>query len=97
MTEEALNTNEADTTGSVRVDAGVRQGFPPIPEGLDDGHVHEVVDRLHVVICTIEDHIESHPLVQAIPSIHGKIERATALLADAYQEAGAVGFIPPAA
>ena len=69
--------------------------FPPIPEGLDDGHVHEVVDRLHVVICTIEEHVASHPLVEAIPSIKDKIDRAVALLADAYREAGAVGFVPP--
>jgi hypothetical protein len=69
--------------------------FPRIPEGLDEGHVHEVVDRLHVVICTIEDHIAGHPLVGAIPSIKEKIDRAMAILADAYQEAGAVGFVPP--
>ena len=69
--------------------------FLPIPSGLDEFHVHEAVDRLHVVIHTIEDHLSEHPLVSAIPTIKDKIDGAIALLADAYQEAGVVGFVVP--
>lgn len=73
----------------------IEQRFQPIPDGLDEGHVHEVVDRLHVIICTVEDHVASHPLVVALPEIGAKIEQAMSLLAEAYQEAGAVGFSQP--
>jgi hypothetical protein len=68
----------------------------PIPGDLDDGHVHEVVDRLHVVICTIEDHVASHPLVRAVPTLQAKITDAVAQLTEAYQEAGDMGFVRPA-
>ena len=70
--------------------------FPPIPEGLDEFHVHEVTDRLFVAISMVEEHIAGHRLVQAIPSLEKKIRDGIQLLADAYQEAGAVGFVPPA-
>lgn len=68
--------------------------YPPIPEGLDDGHVHEVVDRLFVAISMLEDHIASHRLVKAIPALESKIRDGIALLAEAYQDAAAVGFVP---
>ena len=57
---------------------------------IDSYHQHEVVDRLHVVICTISDHLEEHPFVEAFPDIKKRIKSAIDFLSDAYQMAGTI-------
>jgi len=46
------------------------------------------MDRLHVVSCTIDDHILNHPLAEANKDIQIKIDEALSLLMDAYQLIG---------
>jgi len=57
----------------------------PIP---NSGHYHEMTDRLHVLMCTIDDHLLQHPVAKLDKNISKKIEKALELLAEAYQEAG---------
>ena len=55
---------------------------------INDGHYLELMDRLHVVCCTIDEHILNHPLTEVNPDIQTKIENALELLYDAYQDVG---------
>jgi hypothetical protein len=55
---------------------------------INDGHYLELMDRLHVICCTIDEHILNHPLSEVNPLIQTKIENALELLYDAYQDVG---------
>jgi len=55
---------------------------------INDGHFLELMDRLHVVNCTIEDHITTHPLTNSLPEVKKLIEDAQEKLATAYQIVG---------
>ena len=55
---------------------------------INDGHFLELMDRLHVVNCTIEDHITTHPLTNSLPEVKKLIEDAQDKLATAYQIVG---------
>jgi hypothetical protein len=55
---------------------------------INDGHYLELMDRLHVICCTIDTHILNHPLTEVNPDIQTKIENALELLYDAYQDVG---------
>lgn len=58
------------------------------PEPLDPFYVHEALDRTHVAICHIEEHIYSHPLILQRPEIRALIESALGELSEAYQKIG---------
>ncbi len=55
---------------------------------LNDGHYLELMDRLHVIMCNLNDHCVEHPLAQADDEIKFKIEYALGQLFDAYQVIG---------
>ena len=55
---------------------------------INDGHYLELMDRLHIVSCTIDDHILNHPLSEEYKDIQNKIDEALSLLMDAYQMVG---------
>jgi hypothetical protein len=55
---------------------------------INDGHYLELMDRLHVVSCTIDDHILNHPLCETNKDIQNKIDDALSLLMEAYQMTG---------
>ena len=55
---------------------------------LDPGYYHEMADRLHVLMCTMDDHLLQHPVAKLDKNVSKKIEEALELLAEAYQEAG---------
>lgn len=57
---------------------------------INDGHYHEVMDRLHVVNCTIEDHIITHPLTDSLPEVKKLVEEAQSKLWKAYQLVGSL-------
>jgi hypothetical protein len=46
------------------------------------------MDRLHVVMCTLNDHCLEHPLAESDEEIKFKIEYALGQLWDAYQIVG---------
>ena len=55
---------------------------------LDDGYYHEMMDRLHVVLSTINDHITSHKVCDEHDDIKSKMNEAEDILAEAYQMVG---------
>jgi len=55
---------------------------------INDGHYLELMDRLHIISCTIDAHILTHPLTEANKDIQIKIDEALSLLMDAYQMVG---------
>jgi hypothetical protein len=46
------------------------------------------MDRIHVVSCTIDDHILNHPLTENEPEIQRKLDLALEILLDTYQMVG---------
>jgi len=57
----------------------------PIPSS---DYYHEMVDRLHVITCTIDVHLLQHPVAKLDKKVCESIEKALELLEEAYQEAG---------
>ena len=55
---------------------------------INAGYYLELMDRLHVVNCTIDDHILNHPLTEHHKDIQDKIGDALELLFEAYQMVG---------
>ena len=55
---------------------------------INDGHYLELMDRLHVIMSTLNDHCVEHPLAQSDEEIKFKIEYAVGQLWDAYQMVG---------
>jgi hypothetical protein len=60
----------------------------PENNSINSGHYLELMDRLHVVNCTIDDHILNHPLTECHKDIQDKIGNALELLFEAYQMVG---------
>jgi hypothetical protein len=61
-----------------------------VKDKLDKFHYHEMLDRLHVVMSTIDDHILQHPVCKLEKDICTKVDEAVTLLYQAYQEAGKI-------
>ena len=59
---------------------------------LDKFHYHEILDRLHVSMSTLDDHILQHPVCKLEKGISKKVEDALTLLFQAYQEAGEISY-----
>jgi hypothetical protein len=55
---------------------------------INDGHYLELMDRLHIVMSTIDDHILSHPISEANTDVYESIDEALSLLFYAYQMVG---------
>lgn len=59
---------------------------------LNDGYIHEVLDRLHVATDTLDRHIDQHPLIEQLKKDNHElpkiIDKAIELLAVAYQITG---------
>ncbi len=55
---------------------------------INKGHYLELMDRIHIVCCTIDDHILNHPLSENEPDIQNKLDSALELLLEAYQIVG---------
>jgi hypothetical protein len=55
---------------------------------INDGHYIELMDRLHVLMCTLDEHCVKHPVSKKNKDIKFKLEYALGQLWDAYQEVG---------
>jgi hypothetical protein len=55
---------------------------------INKGHYLELMDRLHIVMSNLNDHILNHPLSENEPDIQNKLEEALSNLWDAYQLIG---------
>jgi hypothetical protein len=59
---------------------------------INEGHYLELMDRLYMVSCIVEDHLYNHPLAEKEEKVRLLIEKAGLLLAEAYQEVGQLEF-----
>lgn len=59
---------------------------------LDEYHYHEIVDRLHVMMCMIDDHLQQHPVAKIETEASTLISSATDNLWKAYQLLGEKRF-----
>lgn len=55
-----------------------------LPE-LDKFHYHELLDRLHVTMSNIDDHLQQHPVAKLNTDIKDLISEAQDKLWEAYQ------------
>jgi len=55
---------------------------------INKGHYLELMDRLHIIMMNIQDHIISHPLTENEKDIQKKVEQASLKLWEAYQLVG---------
>ena len=55
---------------------------------INDGHYLELMDRLHVQNCMIEQHLVGHPLTKKIKKVKKLINNASWALLEAYQHVG---------
>lgn len=55
-----------------------------LPE-LDEFHYHELLDRLHVTMSNIDDHLQQHPVAKLNTDIKDLISGAQDKLWEAYQ------------
>lgn len=62
---------------------------------LNDGHYLEVMDRLHVLMSTIDDHLFKHPVVKQNKQLRGFLIKAIVHMIHAYQEAGKLAVKKP--
>ena len=60
----------------------------PKKNSINDGHYLELMDRNHIVMMNIQDHIIDHPLAENERYIRKKIEKAQHKLWEAYQLVG---------
>ena len=55
---------------------------------INKGHYLELMDRLHIVMMNIQEHIIEHPLAENEKDIQKKVEKAQHKLWEAYQLVG---------
>ena len=55
---------------------------------INDGHYLEVLDRIHVIASSVEEHLFNHPLVKKEKRIRELIKFTLVNLGTAYQIAG---------
>jgi hypothetical protein len=60
----------------------------PKKNSINKGHYLELMDRIHVLCCTLDDHILNHPLSENEPDIQNKLDAALELLLEVYQLVG---------
>ena len=57
---------------------------------INDGHYLELMDRLHIINCTLEDHLLDHPVTTKYSEVKELIEEAQSKLLTAYQIVGSL-------
>jgi hypothetical protein len=55
---------------------------------INAGHYLELMDRIHIVMMNIQDHLIDHPLAENERDVRKKIEKAQHKLWEAYQLVG---------
>lgn len=55
---------------------------------INKGHYLELMDRIHILCCTLDEHILNHPLAENEPDIQTKLDDALMILLDVYQMVG---------
>ncbi len=60
---------------------------------INPGHYLELMDRIHIVMMNVQDHLLNHPLTENEKDIEKKIESAQHKLWEAYQMVGEKEYI----
>ena len=60
---------------------------------LNPGHAHEALDRCHVILCILDDHLLTHPYVQSDSEVLKEVDAASKHLGKAYQLIGAFDLL----
>jgi hypothetical protein len=60
----------------------------PKKNSINKGHYLELMDRIHIAACMIDDHILNHPLSENEPEIQNRLDEALTLLLETYQIVG---------
>jgi hypothetical protein len=55
---------------------------------INDGHYLELMDRLHIITCNLNDHCAEHPLAQVDTELKYRIEHILSQLWEVYQVVG---------
>ncbi len=58
----------------------------------NQGHYLELIDRLHILMCNLDEHCIKHPVSKENEDIKFKLEYALGQLWDAYQEVGKLDY-----
>lgn len=56
---------------------------------LNDGHIHEAIDRIDVSINYLQSALAGHSLINAVGAFEEEVKTAIRILADLYQRIGA--------
>jgi hypothetical protein len=59
---------------------------------LNSGHYLELMDRLHIVMCNIDDHCIQHPVAKLDKKISTLLNKALEEIWEAYQEVGRLDY-----
>jgi hypothetical protein len=62
-------------------------------EEINDGHYLELMDRLYVQMCVIQEHLSYHPVTKRIKKVKKLINKAGMSLAEAYQIVGHKSYL----
>jgi hypothetical protein len=63
-----------------------------LKDKINPGHYHEMMDRLHVIMSTLDDHILQHPVAKVHKELNSHLNNALEELWQAYQIAGNLDF-----
>ena len=57
---------------------------------VNAGHYLELMDRLHILMCTLDEHCMNHPVSKQNRNVKAQLEHALEQLWDAYQTVGSL-------
>ena len=69
--------------------------FVVMKDKVNDGHYHEMMDRIHISMETINDHMVQHPVSRKHKKINRLLIEAIVVLNEAYQETGKQSYKKP--
>jgi len=59
-----------------------------LKDKLNPGHYHEMMDRLHIIMENINDHLIQHPVAKVDKKVNSHLNKALEELWGAYQVTG---------
>jgi hypothetical protein len=59
-----------------------------LKDKLNPGHYHEMMDRLHIIMENINDHLIQHPVAKVDKKVNSHLNKALEELWEAYQLTG---------
>lgn len=59
---------------------------------INDGHYLELMDRIHILMSTLQEHIIEHPVSEQNSKIKKRLNKSINILWDTYQIVGDLSF-----